>query len=430
MSSLSKFSSICEGTDGVFYLGHASILVQLNGKRILMDPIVLSEPYSGSWAFFPPQYVDESLFDVDAVIVSHVHQDHFDKDFLKRLNPNCKILIVDGRESFNKRLKSLKLKNIVFLQPGIVHEVFDGVFIFGLLHETNNVDASSLVFTNKFSVYHGNDNYCSAEIIEQFHEVVHDIDVACLPYAYIHWYPFLLVEELQTIDRIRETNELIELYMDHCIASAKILGAKVVIPFGANLVLDNGDATSKMNLAVKTPLEFLVYARDKNPDLEHVIQPLNAGDHVVSDAKGIYVHREIVESCEQYRGRMSQFLENRFNGHEISSVDPISIEKFTNQLSLRISDLESEINFEIWIELNFVSGTQYLLINPAMKVVKIKPDLNSANPFYCFKLDPIASRLWVSGVSFEAIIGTRRFELMRKPDKSEPEVLKFINTML
>jgi L-ascorbate metabolism protein UlaG (beta-lactamase superfamily) len=430
LSSLSEFGSICEGTDGVFYLGHASILVQLNGKRILMDPIVLSEPYSGSWTFFPPQYVDESLFGVDAVVISHVHQDHFDKDFLKRLNPNCKIFVIDGRDSFNKILNSLQLGNIVFLQPGIVHEAFDGVFIYGLLHETNGVDASALVFTDKFSVYHGNDNYCSAKVIEQFHEVVHEIDVACLPYAYIHWYPFLLVEELQTIDRIRETTELIEFYMEHCIASAGILRAKVVIPFGANLVLDNGDATSKMNLAVKTPLEFLEYAIEKNPDLEQVIQPLNAGDHVVSVAKGIQLHREIVESCEQYRVRMSQFLINRINGHDGIPEDAISIEKFTNDLSLRINALESKINFEIWIELNFDSGTQYLLINPAMKIVNIKPELESRNPFYCFKLSPSASRLWVSGVSFEAIIGTRRFELLRKPDKYEPEVLKFINTLL
>ena len=430
MKALSEFNATCEKTDGVFYLGHASILVRLNGKSILMDPIVLSEPYYGSWTFFPPQYVDDLLFDVDAVIVSHIHQDHYDKEFLSALRSDCKIFVINGRESFNESLKSLDIRNIVFLQPGIVHEVFDGVFIYGLLHESNGIDASALVFTNNFSVYHGNDNYCSSEIIEQFHEVVYDVDVACLPYAFIHWYPFLLVEELQTVDRKKEIIKLVEFYLEHCINSARILKAKVVIPFGANLILDNGDATSRMNLSAKTPLEFLDYVEDKHPDLGKVIHPLNAGDYVVDDAKGSRVHRVIVESSEQYRKRMSQFLQSRNNIHDIVPVNEISMEEFKHKLILRIGNLDSKINFEIWIEFYFGGEIHYILINPAMNVVEIETELNSVNPFYCFKLDPVASSLWMSGLSFEEIIGSRRFELMRWPDKYEPEVLKFINTIL
>ena len=59
-----------------------------------------------------------------------------------------------------------------------------------MLHENNGIDASVLVYSDQFSVYHGNDNYCSIEIVEEFQKIVPKIDVACLPYAYIHWYPF------------------------------------------------------------------------------------------------------------------------------------------------------------------------------------------------------------------------------------------------
>jgi glyoxylase-like metal-dependent hydrolase (beta-lactamase superfamily II) len=82
---------------GVFYLGHASIMAVLNGRKILFDPIVLSKPYDESWTFYPPQIRDESFHNVDAVVVSHIHQDHYDVEFLKSLAPQAKLIIVGGR---------------------------------------------------------------------------------------------------------------------------------------------------------------------------------------------------------------------------------------------------------------------------------------------------------------------------------------------
>jgi len=151
-----------------------------------MDPIVCSVPYSGSWVFFPPQKIDEILYEVDAVVVSHVHQDHYDPEFLSRLNAKCKILVIGGRSSFEENLLSKKFKRLEIVEPGISHEIFTGVRIFGMLHENNGIDASVLVYSDQFSVYHGNDNYCSMEIIEEFQKIVPKIDVACLPSLCLH----------------------------------------------------------------------------------------------------------------------------------------------------------------------------------------------------------------------------------------------------
>lgn len=426
----SKIKTKLNSFDGVFYLGHASILVQLNGHTILMDPIVLAEPYSGSWTFFPPQHIEPSLYEVDAVVVSHIHQDHYDKEFLRKLRPDCQIFVIEGRESFDKSLKSLNLKNLVFLKANEVHEIFDHVFIFGLLHESNGIDASTIIYNDNFSVYHGNDNYCSLEIIRQFHEIIPEIDIACLPYAYIHWYPFLLVEELQTSARKMETIELIEKYMEHCIISARELKAKVVIPFGANLVLDNGDANSKMNLAVRTPIEFADYVRENHRDLEKVVQPLNSGDAILMNEGDLLVDRDVVESSAQYRNRMSVFLQNR--GKNLKSIDHIglSINDFIAKTKAKIYTANSSIDFEMWFELNIGSSKSYLFVNPGAKIVETVSEFRSENPFYCFKLGLDASMRWISGSSFEEIIGTRRFELMRQPDEYRPDVLKFINTVL
>jgi hypothetical protein len=54
--------------------------------------------------------------------------------------------------------------------------------------------------------------------------------------------------------------------MDDCLNSMRILQPKLVIPFGAKLLLDDGDAYSEINLAVKMTIEFVEYAVQKDPD--------------------------------------------------------------------------------------------------------------------------------------------------------------------
>ena len=41
--------------DGVFYIGHASILVRLNKKKYIFDVINNTNFYNNSWLFFPSQ---------------------------------------------------------------------------------------------------------------------------------------------------------------------------------------------------------------------------------------------------------------------------------------------------------------------------------------------------------------------------------------
>ena len=106
---LSKF--LDSNNDGVFYIGHASILVRLNNKKFIFDVIKNTNFYNNSWLFFPSQINDKRIFDVDAVFVSHIHGDHYDPNLLTKLQQkNIPIYILDGRPGFIKDLKSKKIK--------------------------------------------------------------------------------------------------------------------------------------------------------------------------------------------------------------------------------------------------------------------------------------------------------------------------------
>ncbi|ALO26822.1 MBL fold metallo-hydrolase [Leptospira borgpetersenii] len=71
------------------WLGHASVLVEIDEVRILTDPVFSNKvsPFKsvGPERFFPPPISLENLPSIDAVVISHDHYDHLDMDTAKYL---------------------------------------------------------------------------------------------------------------------------------------------------------------------------------------------------------------------------------------------------------------------------------------------------------------------------------------------------------
>jgi L-ascorbate metabolism protein UlaG (beta-lactamase superfamily) len=73
----------------ITWLGHSTSLVEIDGKRLLLDPIwsQRSSPVSfmGPERFFAPPLAFEELPSLNAVLISHDHYDHLDKATVVRL---------------------------------------------------------------------------------------------------------------------------------------------------------------------------------------------------------------------------------------------------------------------------------------------------------------------------------------------------------
>ncbi len=68
----------------VTYVGHATVLVEIDGVRLLTDPVLRSRVGPLRRHGTPP---DPRLAkDVDAVLISHLHHDHADAPSLRRLS--------------------------------------------------------------------------------------------------------------------------------------------------------------------------------------------------------------------------------------------------------------------------------------------------------------------------------------------------------
>jgi L-ascorbate metabolism protein UlaG (beta-lactamase superfamily) len=80
--------------DRIVFLGHATVLIELDGVRLLFDPLLRSRVLHLRRQV-PP--VDESVFaGPDAVLISHLHHDHLDLASLRRLGRDTPLIVPRG----------------------------------------------------------------------------------------------------------------------------------------------------------------------------------------------------------------------------------------------------------------------------------------------------------------------------------------------
>ena len=91
------------GDATVTYLGHSTLLVELDGVRILTDPILRDRVGPLVRVTSAPREVD--LEGIDAVLVSHSHWDHLDFGSLRRIGSGVRILAPAG---LGARIRSRK----------------------------------------------------------------------------------------------------------------------------------------------------------------------------------------------------------------------------------------------------------------------------------------------------------------------------------
>jgi L-ascorbate metabolism protein UlaG (beta-lactamase superfamily) len=419
--------------DGVLYVGHASILARLSGKTFLFDPVGYSSPYFDCWVFFPEQVMDPRLLEVDAVIVSHCHQDHFDTDFLKLFPKKTPIYIVEGRPMFSQMCADAGV-SVVELPADRLTTIASGVEIYAILHETNGIDASMVIRNDNLSVYHGNDNYVSAATLAGLKQAVGRVDIGCVPFAYIHWYPFLL-EGVDPDWRDREARRLMDQYLDKGIEQAEILDAEVVIPFGANLVYFD-DANSVMNRAVLSPLDFVAYAQGKPARNSDRYRPMFAGDIVMKPRPdGRQGVLEIACKPRQpatFKMAMQSALlanPNRPTNLPAEAVDAAPLD--LSWLEARLKR-HSAGTYDHTIRLEG-PGERPLKIEVDLKTqtAAVVKDWQSAAPYHHFRIEAEPMLRWLNQeVTLEGVIGMRRFHIERVPERYDPEILAVINGAL
>ncbi|AQY39122.1 MBL fold metallo-hydrolase [Bacillus thuringiensis] len=110
---------------------NATIIIEYAGKKFLIDPMLAEK---GSYPPFPnsvrqeqknplvslPMSIEEIIENVDAILVTHLHLDHFDEEAQKILPKDIKIFVQNEEDATQVRYAGFR--NIEVLQENTVFE--------------------------------------------------------------------------------------------------------------------------------------------------------------------------------------------------------------------------------------------------------------------------------------------------------------------
>jgi L-ascorbate metabolism protein UlaG (beta-lactamase superfamily) len=97
----------------VTMIGHSTVLIEADGKRILTDPYFSLGGNPAYARLAPPSKKREDLKDIDLVLVSHNHFDHTDPRFFRFLSSSVPI-VAPRTSSWVTRLKGAR--NVISLE--------------------------------------------------------------------------------------------------------------------------------------------------------------------------------------------------------------------------------------------------------------------------------------------------------------------------
>jgi L-ascorbate metabolism protein UlaG (beta-lactamase superfamily) len=111
---MSSRETITAGGDRITYVGHATVLFELAGQRLLTDPVLRSNLLLVIRRQAAPPKEDVSQ-GIDAVLISHLHADHLDFPSLRKVGKDTLVIAPRGA---GRTLARRGFHNLVELDPG------------------------------------------------------------------------------------------------------------------------------------------------------------------------------------------------------------------------------------------------------------------------------------------------------------------------
>jgi L-ascorbate metabolism protein UlaG (beta-lactamase superfamily) len=408
---LGKFLN--SGEDGVFYIGHASALVRLNGKLVLLDPVWNFKPYGDYWTFVPPQVDCSRLlpnWNGDC-IVSHIHQDHLCPGIISKL-PD--VSVMGGRPKLNMALYEARGNDDDFIvikhQPLVWLPLNEWVEVFFVPHAFNGVDSSCFLRSRKdgYTVYHGNDNFLSDELIAMVRPHVARVDVAMVPYSFVHWYPQCM--DMPAGEIAREQSRLSVQSLAQAYSFIEAFCPEVVVPFGNSIFYDDGP-NHPLNRSLATPFSLLPGT------------PFFPGDFVLGSKVVRYPNDE-----PEYREMLAHYLTRK--------QPPMDFSPLSGEHTYRtpLFDRVKHASFTVPNHVLIVNGICFDLEHKTVggdRVAAVKRGDGSWLDITEFKFSNEVFEQWVQGlITFEQAIGTRRFVCHRAPNAYNQKVFEWMNQFL
>lgn len=241
--------------DTATYVGHATVLLDLDGTRLLTDPVL--RPRIGPLVRHGPLPPPHVTAGIDAVLISHLHHDHVDLGSLRRLGGDVPMLVPPGSRAFFERSG---FRDVTELAPGessrignltvrAVEADHDG----GRRRGARDVQPIGFLLEGSRSVYFAGDT----DLFAGMESLASDLDLALLPVW--GWGPTLGAGHLDPEGAAR---------------AAALLSPRLAVPIHWGTLYPFGLAHLRPGRLRLPAEEFAAFARELAPQVEtRVLSP-------------------------------------------------------------------------------------------------------------------------------------------------------------
>ncbi len=250
----------------VKYIYSACVVISTADAKILCDPWFTEGIYDGSWFQYPKiKNPINSIGDVDAIYVSHIHPDHYDSHFLKQYFHRFgtkKIFIADHQP--NHLARKMRADGIT---PTILGEDFliGNTTVCIVPHITGSISDidSALIVKYKSAeklhcVLNANDIIFDQVMRKHLKNVAGDVDILLCGYTGAGPYPQTYFD-IDDAELISEAEKKKFSFFERYKLLIKCIDAKVNIPFAGKYVLGGNLCHLNQYRGVADPVEVLSF---------------------------------------------------------------------------------------------------------------------------------------------------------------------------
>ena len=237
-----------EATRRLTWVGHATVLVEMDGVRLLTDPVVRGRLVH--LRRHAPPVAPEVVTAIDAVLISHMHSDHLDLPSLRRLPRGARVV---GPRGSGRILRRLGFAGVTELAPGQRTTIGGvGVTAVPATHDGRRwplgraAGAVGFVLDGAQRIYFAGDT----DIYEAMAELAGGLDVALLPVW--GWGPSLGPGHMDPEAAAR---------------AARLLQPRIAVPIHWGTLFPVGLARRRGELLVDPPHDFARHVAQLAPDV-------------------------------------------------------------------------------------------------------------------------------------------------------------------
>ncbi len=239
----------------ITYLGHATTMIEMDGNRILTDPLLRQRTVHLRRAM---RLESRRRYQTpDIVLISHMHLDHLDLPSLRQLPPAVRVF---GPTGSGQVLRRAGLMNVVELQAGQAHSVGNLVIeATPANHDGGRPpfgptgEAIGFLVHGSSSIYFSGDT----DLFDEMSSLAPELDVALLPVW--GWGPSLGEGHLDP---------------DRAATALSRMNPKLAVPIHWGTLCPIGLKWTRPEFLTRPPLEFVRAANLEAPDVEvRVVKP-------------------------------------------------------------------------------------------------------------------------------------------------------------